>query len=62
MKLKWTPWKVINRFWKTYISDNEWILEAKTKEEMEIFVAYGFKLVEEPKVVEEVKPLKAKNK
>jgi hypothetical protein len=49
MKLKGTPLKVINRFWKKYEADKNWYLEAKTKEELEIFVAYWFELEEEKK-------------
>lgn len=58
MKLKWTPWRVINRFGNRYVADNEWILVATNKEEMEIFVKYGFTLVEELK--EEAKTTKKK--
>lgn len=43
MELKWRPWIVINRFWKSYKSNDEWIIIAETQEELDIFKAYWFK-------------------
>ena len=50
---------VINRFGKTFRSDENGYIETEVKEEGEIFVAYGFVLVEE-KPVE--KPVVTKSK
>lgn len=53
------PWRVVNRNGKRYEANSEWVIIADTKEIMEVFVAYGFKPKEQPKIE---KPLKSKKK
>jgi hypothetical protein len=47
MKLKGTPNRVINRFGKSYQADAQGYIIAENKEEMEVFIAYGYELEKE---------------
>ncbi len=53
MILKWQPNRVINRFGNKYEADNQGYLKANTKEELELFMSYGFRL-EETETPEEI--------
>lgn len=50
MEFLTTPNRVVNRFGKKYTADANGVIVADTKEAMELFVTYGFKLKEEPEV------------
>lgn len=58
MKLKGVPDRIINRFGNVYKADSDGYIEATTKKEMEVFVAYGYKLEQEPEVIQPKKKTK----
>lgn len=47
MKFKTTPWRVINRNWKRYIADENWIIiwDENVKE---LFINLWFENLEKP--------------
>lgn len=42
MEFKTNPWRVVNRDWKVYTANTDWIIIADNAEIADIFKAYGF--------------------
>lgn len=59
MNYQATPWRVVNRDWKTYVADAKWVIVADTAEIWKIFEAHGFKKTDAKQETKKVEAKKA---